>query len=497
MSLIPKTVAWRLITLLIGVILLSQLVNLALIIGEGRIQSRNAEMRLAMQRMADHAQYVPDSMSRGRINLSQSAPLSGAFFVTDRNQEPEFENAGRMKRQERLLRLALEAKGLDPLAVFVIVRPHRPRHGPGAVGRRPRGDGSGPPPRPGERKLGNRPPERGSSPDRRRPGQLDQGGTPPIGAPNRKGIEIVMSAKLSPNMWFTAIVPATGSPAVPARLFITTGMLLFFTILAALWFSRHLSRPLSELAKAAEQLGRGEETKPLAETGPEDVVVAARAFNNMQTRLKRTIETQRSMLRAVGHDLRTPLTALRIRAENIPDEADKDKFISTIHDMTEMTEEILSWAKDASGEEALANVNLNAFLASISDDYVDQNKDVEFNEDVSTTLVLRCRRVAIKRAILNLINNALKYGKRARISVVQGIQHINIQIDDDGPGIPIGELENVLKPFVRLETSRSKETGGIGLGLSIVESIVQSHGGALVLENKDEGGLRATLKLPK
>ena len=213
MSLIPKTVAGRLISLLIGIILLSQLVNLALIIGEGRIQSRNAEMRLAIQRMVDHAQCVPDSISRGRESLTQSDPLSGTFFVTDRNQEPEFENAERMQRQERLLRQALEVEGFKPSSVFVIVRAHRPRHGPSAQGRRPRDGGAAPPRRPGERGPDSRPPERS------RPNDFAQG-RPPLDGPRREGpgtserkeIEIVMSVKLSPNMWFTGIVPVTSSP---------------------------------------------------------------------------------------------------------------------------------------------------------------------------------------------------------------------------------------------------------------------------------------------
>ena len=232
----------------------------------------------------------------------------------------------------------------------------------------------------------------------------------------------------------------------------------------------------------------------MEEAGARDVKLAAQAFNNMQTRVTRMLDTQRTMLRAVGHDLRTPLTSLRIRAENIEDDVERGKVIATLNDMTVMTEEILSWAKDASGTEDLALVDLHALLESMTDNYQDQGHHVELRDFES--MVVKIRRISIKRAIQNPIDNALKFGHTATLSVERKGKLVLIHVDDVGLGVPREQQEEILKPFVRLEASRNKETGGTGLGLSIANSIAQIHGGTLAMSNREPKGLRVTLTLP-
>lgn len=169
-------------------------------------------------------------------------------------------------------------------------------------------------------------------------------------------------------------------------------------------------------------------------------------------------------------------------------------MISTLNDMTIMTEEILNWAKDASGTEELAPVDLSSFLESLTDDYQDQGHDVDLQS--FETLKIRIRRTSIKRALQNLINNALQFGQAASVCVELKPDAVIIHVDDNGPGVTPEQLSEILKPFVRVETSRNKDTGGIGLGLSIANSIAQIHGGTLILSNCSPTGLRASLSIP-
>ncbi len=289
-------------------------------------------------------------------------------------------------------------------------------------------------------------------------------------------------------------MPHPATESLTGRILLATGLLIGLSLLAAWIFARRISRPISKFAHAAERLGRGDEAELLSETGPQDMRQAAHAFNTMQSRLTRMLETQRTMLRAVGHDLRTPLTSLRLRAENISDEREREKVISTLNDMTVMTEEILGWAKDASGTEPLAFVDLGSLLHCLTDDYQDQGRDVSLQD--FKTFSVNIRRISVKRALQNLINNALQYGQSATLSVERLKNKIVVHVDDEGPDVPEDQLSEILKPFIRLEASRNKETGGTGLGLSNADTIAQIHGGRLILSNRTPQGLRASFSLP-
>ena len=474
----PQTIAAQLVSLLIVILLIGQAVNLFLIIGERRIQARAQQFKYVIEQTVSRATMLPDISSvELPFVLRPNGQLRGAFFLSRNNRALIIKDTKHLKRYERIYTEKLRSAGINPLNVHVYLRTKR------------RG-------KPPQRMQGGRLPNK----QRMRPlpprDDLFRPSHPPDptrpSAPSMQ--EIVLSAELAPGIWFNAMVPHYSIEAITRRLLLATVVLMALTLLTAWFFARRITKPLNALAKASDRLGRGETKFELQESGPEDMRRAAQAFNTMRERLTSVMDTQRTMLRAIGHDLRTPLAVLRIRAENIPPENGQSKFIATIDDMTEMTEEILSWSKDVSHLEDVMAVDLNALLSSLIEDYRDRGLDVRFRE--TSRLVARVRRISLKRAITNLIDNSLKYGKRARVQLYEKNEHFRIDIDDDGPGIPSERLDDVRRPFVRLEASRNKDTGGIGLGLSIADTIILGMGGKLELKNRKDSGLRASIHLP-
>jgi signal transduction histidine kinase/cell division protein FtsL len=273
---------------------------------------------------------------------------------------------------------------------------------------------------------------------------------------------------------------------------LTTAIVL---VVIVVFTVRRTTRPLRELAGAAERLGRGETIEPLAERGPSDVRQTVAAFNAMQDRLKRYVGDRTRMLAAISHDLRTPITSLRLRAELVEDTETREAMMRTLADMQTMVEATMSFAKDEATEEPTRTVDLASLLDSLCDDLAVIGKDVTFHE-TEEKLALACRPNALARSFRNLIENAVAYGHRARVSVHRDADSAIVDIDDDGPGIGDGDRIRVFEPFVRLESSRSKETGGIGLGLSIARTIIHAHGGEISLSNRPGGGLRASVRLP-
>jgi signal transduction histidine kinase len=255
-----------------------------------------------------------------------------------------------------------------------------------------------------------------------------------------------------------------------------------------------VARPIAGLTAAAERLGRGDALFLAPEEGPQDVRAAASAFNIMAARLRRLIEDQRALLSAVGHDLRTPIASLRIRTELIKDPELQGRMLSSLSEMERLTEAALAAARGGESGEPTRPVDLPSLIEAVCDDLADTGSPVTF----ATLPAARVegRASELRRALRNLIENGVRYGACARVSMTLGGGFVEISVDDDGPGIPDDKLSDVTKPFVRLEESRSVETGGHGLGLTIARAIVERHGGDLVLSNRAEGGLRATLKLP-
>lgn len=277
---------------------------------------------------------------------------------------------------------------------------------------------------------------------------------------------------------------------------LSTLMMVLATLAISAWATRWITAPLASFARAAERLGVDVTAPPLAENGPKEVRAAARAFNQMQERIRSFVGDRLQMLAAISHDLRTPITRLRLRTEQLPiDPVHQAKMLADLDEMEQMVAANLSFAKDEALEEATQAIDLAAMLEAICDEAMDIGCDAEF--DWNGRLIYRGRPLAIKRLFSNLIHNAIRYGGRARVrATAQHDDRIEIVVEDSGPGIPEPQLEAVFKPFFRLEASRNQRTGGIGLGLANARTIARAHGGDVVLQNRQEGGLRAVVTLP-
>ncbi len=275
---------------------------------------------------------------------------------------------------------------------------------------------------------------------------------------------------------------------------LSVGLSALILSLLMTWMVRRITFPLAQLAAAADQFGRGEAQPALPENGPADIQHTIRAFNQMQTRLERFVQDRTHMLAAISHDLRTPITALRVRAEFIEDSETRTRILATLDEMQRMTEATLAFVREEAAQEETRLIDLNALLESVCDDRSDMGKEVSFSGPGKTPY--RCRSVSLKRALGNLIDNAVSYGQQAHVTLTTEREALCIVMDDEGPGIAEADMERVFEPFVRLETSRSLETGGVGLGMAIARSIVRQHGGDITLTNREEGGLRTTVLLP-
>jgi signal transduction histidine kinase len=282
---------------------------------------------------------------------------------------------------------------------------------------------------------------------------------------------------------------------------------LVMTIAAAgltLWAVRRLTRPVRDLAEAAERLGRDVNAPPLPEEGPSEVATAARAFNTMAGRIRRFVGDRTQMLAAIGHDLRTPITRLRLRAEFLEDEEQRRRMLADLDEMEAMIAATLAFARDEAAAEPAVPLDLAALCRTVLDEAADaRGPDAAGRVSYAgpeRLVVAQGRPVALKRAVANLVSNALSYGGAARLRLsppdtARG-QGVRLLVEDDGPGIPPAELEAVFQPFRRLEASRNRETGGVGLGLPIARNILRAHGGDVVLRNRTNGGLAAEATLP-
>ena len=268
--------------------------------------------------------------------------------------------------------------------------------------------------------------------------------------------------------------------------FVITATLL---LLASFWFIlRRLTGPLNGLAMAAERLGRGAGEGPLPVVGPKEVQDLTKAFNTMQDRLTRFVSDRTQMLAALAHDLRSPLTALRVRAEMVDDDETRTSLVASGEEMQQMVDATLDFAKGVGQHEEVCLTDIRELLNDL------QIVGLTLLSDQSVTVP--AKPATLRRALRNLIENAIRYGKQAEVSWEAIDGYLEIHVDDHGPGIPDGELDAVFGPYVRLERSRSRDTGGHGLGLSITRSIILGHGGTIELINQEKGGLRAIVKLP-
>lgn len=274
-------------------------------------------------------------------------------------------------------------------------------------------------------------------------------------------------------------------------------------LLLILWAVRRLTRPVADLAAAAQRLGRDVNAPALPENGPREVAQAAAAFNGMASNIRRFVADRTQMLAAISHDLRTPITRLRLRAEFMDDEEQQRRMLADLREMEAMITSTLAFARDDAAAEPATPLDLASLARTILDEATDANPELADSITYAGPehLVMPLRPLAMKRALGNLVANALKYGDAARLTLEARGGGAAMVLEDDGPGIPEHAQETVFQPFQRIEGSRNRETGGTGLGLTIARSIFRAHGGEVTLHNRtpngEEGaGLRVVMMLP-
>lgn len=304
-----------------------------------------------------------------------------------------------------------------------------------------------------------------------------------------------VSIAMSNGSWLNlAVGPPPGPPPFGRPFLISLVLSSLATLAVAVLVAGRMARPMRRLADAADRFGRGEQVEPLPETGPDEARRTVRAFNTMRERLGRFVKDRTTMLAAISHDLRTPLTSLRLRAEMVEDEETRDRLVETIEEMRSMSDATLAFVRADQAEEETRAVDLAALAESVVEDLAELGQAATLEEGGRP--VVRCRPVALKRALRNLVENAVRYGRDVRVAVTSEGGEAAIRVSDSGPGLPQEDLDRVFEPFVRGETSRNRETGGLGLGLAIARTIARSHGGDIRLRNRPEGGLEATLSVP-
>lgn len=303
-----------------------------------------------------------------------------------------------------------------------------------------------------------------------------------------------VSLELSSGQWFNA----RAQPPAPSWLWLKatltsvgiTAVLLILTVLLAI---RRILQPVNKLSQAAHAFGRGEKIR-IPERGPEDIREVTRAFNQMQLQVGRAQEDRERLLAALAHDLRTPITSMRLRVELLPEGEDRDRLLDSLQEMQHLAEATLDFIRGSATEQH-RRYDLATLLDSLCDDLREMGLAVDYED--SPRCVLQGQPEAVKRALRNLIENAIKYGQKAEVQLKATEKEATITITDQGPGIPEAERDRVFEPFYRLEQSRSRDTGGVGLGLAIARTLIRGMGGEIRLDSGPEGkGLQVSVTLP-
>lgn len=472
LSLLPRSLAGQLIALILGAIVISQVFTLWLFTDERRAALLELTGGTVVSRTAALVELLnttPVDLHE-QIRQAASSPLL-YYWISD---DPVIDNSGTNAVDLRIRqRLAAEIGSEREIRTEIgrnisVPRYHRTQRSQRA----------------------NRPPPRDGAGVKKR----DKG---------KRNVPLVvaLSVQLDNSRWLNMAASLNLQRSSLLRLFFSVAIMAIAVIVIIAFTVRRLTRPLQTLALAADQLGRGGNGNSIAEAGPPEVRSAIQAFNTMQERLTRYVQDRTRMLAAVSHDLRTPITSLRIRAEFIEDEENRNRIILTLDEMQRMVEATLSFARDDAKREAPSRVDLGEFLDAIVTDYQDMGQQVSLVQSqpvkAGNRIIVALHPMSMKRALRNLIDNGVRYGNEANVDYWADEKTVTITISDAGPGIPDDDIEGVFEPFIRLETSRNEDTGGIGLGLAIARSNIHAHGGTLTLKNDSEKGLIATVILPR
>tara|TARA_R110002033_G_scaffold42421_1_gene83336 strand:- start:56294 stop:57697 length:1404 start_codon:yes stop_codon:yes gene_type:complete len=326
---------------------------------------------------------------------------------------------------------------------------------------------------------------------RNNPINRSMGGRP---APTGTRGFVIISAQQADGRWVSiASVVRQRTPMLVRTLLFQTITIYLLMLMPLILLGRYISRPLKSLTARAHAFQPGE-TEELPEQGPPDTRELIRAFNAMSSRVSHMVNEKDVMLGAIGHDLRTPLAALRVRVESVEDDIERERMIAGIEDIDHMLDDILSLARLGRSAEQADPVDIRSLIETIVDEFTDLGHEVHYQRGEKQSAMVR--ETLVRRALRNLIGNAILYGSSAHISVEKSGDRLLIHVDDNGPGIAEAKIESMFEPFLRGEGSRNRATGGSGLGLTLARAIARDHGGDIILKNREKGGLRATLALP-
>jgi signal transduction histidine kinase len=313
--------------------------------------------------------------------------------------------------------------------------------------------------------------------------------------PSRPLAPYMLGVQLNDGSWlvFSVMKRSWGMPS-PDRWAMWLGFLALSITLVTALAARQFSRPIEQLAAAVRQFGLNPRAPPIAETGPRELQQVIKTFNAMQTQIQKFVAYRTMMLAAISHDLRTPLTRMRLRGEFIEDQEQQARLFRDVDEMQNMVDEALVFFRDDATAEETTSFDLPYVLLTIANDYADQGIEIGYAGPAHA--VYWGRPLTLKRAFSNLLDNAAKYAMSAEIELSCDETAFVVAIKDRGPGIPTEALDEVFRPFYRVDKSRNRSTGGVGLGLTVAQGIIQGHGGEITLTNRPEGGLQARVVLP-
>ena len=443
--LLPKSLVGQMAVLIGAALLLAQLASFAIVLAQRQQFSRAQIDTPAITRFTSTAADFTQAAPEFKALVLADASHRGAHYELDKQTwvSPGFE---RRDDTEDRLGQSLQSAGVRVLDARAAIDPH-----------------------PSER--------RGERQDRR---------------PLRS---MLLSVRLANGEWLNARLGVPGQPPlVTLELVAATLLLYLFVVSAAVLIAARLARPLRDLTRAAEAFRGRNEPVAVEPRGPSDLKNAIEAFNAMNRRLVDLLEEKDRTLGAIGHDLRTPLASLRIRAETVEPDGDRERMIATIEEMTATLEDILTLARVGRSREAFERTDVSALAGQVAAEFGELGHEIGFEADGPHEMEVQPS--LLRRAVRNLVDNALKYGRSAKIEVASSASAVTIAVLDRGPGLKAGELKRVSGAFYRGEPSRNRETGGTGLGLSIAASVAEARGGRLELVNRKGGGLIARIILP-
>ncbi|WP_432201399.1 sensor histidine kinase [Erythrobacter sp. W53] len=478
MRLLPKSLMGQTLLAAAGALLVAQAISATLLYQAAQDRREAALINAAAFQLVTGGTRAPrlgrDGLRRGGPRLGGEGPRADSrgdriprrtmrkLRFTETEQSPVASDESRDPAREQRLSDFLTAQGINVGEVAVTIRPLLQDDDWGAAARRS-------------------------------PRLLER-------AQNSHGLLVAGLRREGSELWQVVRLPIPKRDGMGLGAITLQTLVLFVVLLGLLYLMlRRITGPLADLRGRTEAFSvTGAASEPLPVRGPQDVAGLTSAHNAMEARITAMLDEKDVMLGAIGHDLKTPLAALRVRIESVADEKQRTKMSDTIEDITRTLDEILDLARIGRNDTPAEHAELSALATSIVEEFEDTGKDVTLTDTVRAVAPVHL--TWLKRGLRNLIANAVRYARAARVSVKRDGTDIVLVVEDDGPGIPADEINAMLEPFSRGEASRNRATGGAGLGLTIARAVAEQHGGSLVLSNRLEDGrvlgLRAEIRLP-